>query len=554
MFNRFSLSRRFWATVSVFWLVFTMAMVAGSYGLMLARDSLNTVHSVRMHTVSLVNGMVTNLQEGRMHILLAFQHDPQSPLYSLHDHPLDAHLNVVTNNIDKNDGIRSILAARDMDDDELQLFQRAISAQDEWEDHLTRTAAQLAKGDFTSALMQNFLVAGRNQGEAVTQAYTALQQYQHESANLEAQMAEQRYDLMRLLFALIVAFGALPVTGFMLLTLRRMSRGLQDVNDTAKAIAQGDLTRTITPDGNDELTALLIQVDAMQQHLRHLISRIYSSAATISNISGQVADGSQLLADRTDQQASSLEETSSATEQLTGTVQQNAGNAAEAENMAEEATVVARRGGEAVHNVVRTMDEISDASHQISVIVEIIDSIAFQTNILALNAAVEAARAGEQGRGFAVVASEVRALAQRSAAAANEVKELIDNSVNVVTNGGAQVAEAGETITDIVSNNERMMVLMREIAAASQEQSIGLNQINQAIALMDNMTHQNVTLVEQTTQASEALRTQVDQLVGYVSAFRLDDQLTVQAMPVIGDDNSKQLEPVKSRAVPALQG
>ena len=238
-----------------------------------------------------------------------------------------------------------------------------------------------------------------------------------------------------------------------------------------------------------------------------------------------VADSSLLLSDRTDQQAASLEETSAATEELNSTVHQNAANAREAETMADQASSVANRGGEAVQSVVRTMDEIKESSHRIFDIVGIIDSIAFQTNILALNAAVEAARAGEQGRGFAVVASEVRALAQRSAAAANEVKELVNSSVEVVGSGSGQVSEAGEMMTDIVTNNQRMMILIKEIAAASQEQSVGLNQINQAINLMDDMTHQNVSLVEQTTEAASALRAQADELVSYVSAFQIGNTL-----------------------------
>ncbi len=225
MFNRFSLTRRFWATVFVFWVVFILAMLAGSYGLLMARDSLNSVHSVRMNTVDLVNDMASNAQESRMHILLSFQHDPQSSLYSLHDHPLDAHLNVVRDNISANGKIHETLSSRPMSEDELETLRVAINALAAWEQHLNKTATQLAGGNFSPALMQDFLVAGRTEGEAATRALIALQQYQHDSANLEAQMAEQRYDLMRLLFALIVAFGAVPVTGFMLLTLRRLSRG-----------------------------------------------------------------------------------------------------------------------------------------------------------------------------------------------------------------------------------------------------------------------------------------------------------------------------------------
>lgn len=529
MFNRFSLTRRFWTTVAVYWVVFALAMVIGITGLMQARDSLDRLHDDRMHAVEMLNEMMTNFYATRQEVLLAFQHDPASPLVSLHGHPVTMHLDTIRNNIKTNQQIRENLLARDMSDEEDALLKEVFGAQKKWREKLDATLSSLEIDDFSSDTMQAFLVAGRTEGSQVLSKLTDLNNYQAEQADVEAELADQRYKRAQILFVLIVLFGALPVTWFMMITLRRMSRGFEEANSTAQAIAKGDLTRQIKPDGNDEIAYLLTQVRAMQQNLRQLISRINRSSSTIVDVSNRVADGSLLLSDRTDQQAASLEETSAATEELNSTVHQNAANASEAETMASQAEEVARRGGEAVNNVVRTMDEISEASHKISDIVGIIDSIAFQTNILALNAAVEAARAGEQGRGFAVVASEVRALAQRSASAAHEVKELVDSSVEVVKSGSGQVAEAGDMMKDIVTNNERMMVLIREIAGASQEQSIGLNEINQAIALMDDMTHQNVTLVEQTTSASSALREQADELASYVAAFRLGDTLDVQA-------------------------
>ena len=541
MFNRLTLTRRLWITVCVYWVVFAFSMVTGITGLMQARDSLHTVHDNRMHSVELLNDMEVNFYDSRLNILLGFQHDPNSRLYELHDHPISLHTDAIQKNMEANRVAATELESIALCDKERACLDKVFAAQAKWIAELDKAVRALEVGDFSARAMQAFLVAGRTEGTAVLNAIREAVEFQADQANLETQQAENRYRNAQIYFALIVLFGALPVTWFMLLTLRRMSKGFDEAKETAQAIAQGDLSRKINPDGNDEITELLLQIRAMQQNLRQLISRINGSAATIANVASRVADGSLLLSDRTDQQAASLEETSAATEELNSTVQQNAANAREAEGMADQAAVVARRGGDAVHNVVSTMDEISGASQKISDIVGIIDSIAFQTNILALNAAVEAARAGEQGRGFAVVASEVRALAQRSAAAAHEVKGLVDSSVEVVTNGSGQVSEAGDTMTDIVTNNERMMVLIREIAAASQEQSIGLNEINQAIALMDDMTQQNVDLVEQTTSASSALRTQADELVDYISAFRLGDTLDLQVEQADHSDDARAL-------------
>lgn len=529
MFNRLTLTRRFWITVCVYWVVFAFSMGTGIVGLMQARDSLHTVHDNRMHSVELLNDMEVNFYDSRLNILLGFQHDPSSRLYELHDHPISLHIDAIEKNKESNRLASAELRNIALCDQERACLDNVFAAQAKWREQLDKAISALEMGNFSANAMQAFLVAGRTEGTAVLNAIREAVEFQADQADLETLQAENRYRNAQIYFALIVLFGVIPVTWFMVLTLRRMSAGFEQANNTAQAIAKGDLTHHIHPDGNDEITAMLTQVRHMQQNLRTLISQITRSASAIATVSSRVAEGSTLLSSHTDQQAASLEETSAATEELNSTVHQNAANAREAEDMANQADAVARRGGDAVSSVVSTMNEISDASQKISDIVGIIDSIAFQTNILALNAAVEAARAGEQGRGFAVVASEVRALAQRSASAAHEVRDLIDSSVEVVNNGSGQVTQAGSTMEEIVSNNERMMVLIREIAAASQEQSIGLNEINQAMALMDDMTHQNVTLVSETSTASNALREQADQLVSYVSAFNLGDTVDVNA-------------------------
>lgn len=538
MFNRLTLTRRMWITVIVYWVVFAFAMVTGIVGLMQARDSLHTVHNNRMHSVELLNEMEVNFYDSRLNVLLAFQHDPSSSLYELHDHAISLHTDAIDRNKNANRIAEEELRNIALCDKERACLENVFTAQAAWREQLDKAVKALEMSDFSPATMQGFLVAGRTEGAAVLSALRDAVEFQANQADLETQQANKRYRSAQVYFALIVLFGALPVTWFIALTMRRMSNGFAEVNEMAQAIAKGDLSRTIRLDGNDEITAMLTQVRHMQQNLRDLISQITRSAGTIATVSNRVAEGSTLLSSHTDQQAASLEETSAATEELNSTVHQNAANAREAEEMAGQADAVARRGGDAVSSVVSTMNEISEASQKISDIVGIIDSIAFQTNILALNAAVEAARAGEQGRGFAVVASEVRALAQRSASAAHEVRDLIDSSVEVVNNGSGQVSQAGSTMEEIVSNNERMMVLIREIAAASQEQSIGLNEINQAMALMDDMTHQNVTLVGETSTASNALREQADQLVSYVSAFNLGDTVDVDATVRDGEDYS----------------
>jgi methyl-accepting chemotaxis protein len=352
---------------------------------------------------------------------------------------------------------------------------------------------------------------------------------QTELSKLASKEGDQTYaDTRALLFALgaaALAMAALVAWRITASITRPVSRALE----VANTVAAGDLTSRIEVTTSDEMGQLLLALKSMNDKLASTVSTVRVGTDSIASASSQVAAGSLDLSSRTEEQASSLEETASSMEELTSTVKQNADNARQANVLAEAASQVAERGGKVIGDVVVTMEQINTSAGKISDIIGVIDGIAFQTNILALNAAVEAARAGEQGRGFAVVASEVRSLAQRSAAAAKEIKTLIEDSTDKVGNGSKQVSEAGATMQEIVESVKRVTDIMSEITAASQEQTSGIEQINQAIAQMDEVTQQNAALVEEATAAAEAMQQQAAHLADAVAVFHLDATQTAQA-------------------------
>ncbi len=300
--------------------------------------------------------------------------------------------------------------------------------------------------------------------------------------------------------------------------------GLKDVMRVASALAEGDLTQTITHDYPGLFGETGVGVNTTVANLKNLVFRIKEATEAISTAANEIATGNQDLSQRTEEQASSLEETASSMEELTSTVKQNADNARQANQLAVSASDVAIKGGNMVGTSVETMAAIAESSKKIADIISVIDGIAFQTNILALNAAVEAARAGEQGRGFAVVAAEVRNLAQRSANAAKEIKTMIGDSVSKVDAGTAQVNETGQRMQDIVQSIKRVTDLVAEISAASIEQSSGIEQINQAIIQMDDVTQQNAALVEQAAAAAESMSDQARQLTEVIAVFKVDQR------------------------------
>ncbi|CAN0627235.1 Methyl-accepting chemotaxis protein I [Burkholderia multivorans] len=344
--------------------------------------------------------------------------------------------------------------------------------------------------------------------------------------------AAQAYAASRLWLTIVIGLAAVVGVALAYLIAHDLTKQLggepADAAELASQVASGNLEAHVTLQSNDR-TSLMYSLVSMKEQLAKIVLGIKSSSGSIAVAAGEIAQGNTDLSQRTEEQAASLEETAASMEELTATVRQTAENATQAATLAGNASDVAARGGEVVGRVVETMRGISESSSKVAEIITVIDGIAFQTNILALNAAVEAARAGEQGRGFAVVAGEVRTLAQRSAVAAKEITALIEESVQRVDVGTRLVADAGQTIAEIVQSVKRMTDIMGEISSASIEQRTGIEQVNTAVMQMDEVTQQNAALVEQATAAARSMAEQADGLRDAVAIFRVGGEPAVQA-------------------------
>lgn len=340
-------------------------------------------------------------------------------------------------------------------------------------------------------------------------------------AAVQGNFAERIDEANKSDFVLVLAQGLNQLTS-------KAETALTEINNVLSAVANGDLTERIEGNFAGLFGELKDSCNSTAENLARMLGEIRQAAETINTAASEISEGNTDLSSRTEQQASNLEETASSMEELTGTVRQNSDNSRQANVLAAKASEVAVSGGQLIEQVVTTMASINESAQKISDIIGVIDGIAFQTNILALNAAVEAARAGEQGRGFAVVASEVRTLAQRSANAAKDIKALISDSVNKIRNGNDLVDKSGATMKDVVVSIKRVNDIMSEIAAASLEQSTGIDEISKAVNQMDEMTQQNAALVEQAAAAAESLLAQAEQLNDHVAMFKIDEDETAR--------------------------
>ena len=409
------------------------------------------------------------------------------------------------------------------EDEDNPLARESLKLLEDYRASAQPVLSQIASGGFDTARVADRMLARPKSSmveiEKRVERIAAIVQTEGKAIEAEFDSEIRRTGYRSLAVLAIIMLLVVPLT---LVNSASIISPMRYASSVAQSIAGGDLNNSIRVVGRDEASDLLRALDSMQTSLRNLVGQVKDSTHLIESASNEVASGNQDLSQRTEQAASSLQQTTSSMDDLTAGVRHGAEAADTAKALALGAAEVARRGGDEVARVVSTMDEINTSSKRIADIVGLIDSIAFQTNILALNAAVEAARAGEQGRGFAVVAGEVRALAQRSAGAAREIKTLISASVERTDEGARLVQHAGLTMQEIVDNVQRVSDMIGEVAEGAADQSARIGKINGAVSQLDNMTQQNAALVEQSAAAAESLRQQLHLLSGAVAQFRID--------------------------------
>lgn len=389
---------------------------------------------------------------------------------------------------------------------------------------MLRTLELSVTGEFEAAEKQ-LVIDTMPKFNALNGTITALLDLQGVIAESIYIDSQKNYDTVSVVLIAVMILGILLAIVLGSLLVRSIVAPLNEAIEIANKVAAGNLTSNITVTAPKSSMGRLLQaLKEMNEQLIDLVRKVHMSADRIAVVSDEIASGSLNLSNRTEQQASNLEETTASMEEFTSTIRQNSDSARHANKLTARASEVAMKGGEVVGQVVNTMQSISESSHKVCDIISVIDDIAFQTNILALNASVEAARAGEQGRGFAVVATEVQSLARRSATAAKEIKELINNSAEKVDKGARLVDEAGTTMNDIVDAVKSVTSIMHEISSVSQEQRSSIEHVTEAVMQMDDVTQQNAALAEQAAAASETMKEQALQLIQAISVFQLSNQ------------------------------
>ena len=523
-------------------------VLIGGYGIYAANRSVALVNDVTLADQARSgerNAIRLDMETNRSQILQALQHNTEFEWAKLHDHELSVHWGIIDASSQR------IKERWQRYIDSIDNAEQKKLAQDWFRDssglgleHIAAAVAFIKNGDWDNAEL--VLIKKINPTYRVGDvALNALKKISDERAAANAELVRDSLQTMRYSTIAVLILGAMLALAVGYLLIKAIADPLQEAMVIAERVAAGDLRGSAGSHSTNEIGVLLTALDTMKGSLAGIVSEVRGSTSNMASASAQIAAGNQDLSQRSAEQAASLEETSSSMEEMTATVKQNADSARQANTLALSASEVALKGGKLVAQVVDTMGSISASSNKIADIISVIDGIAFQTNILALNAAVEAARAGEQGRGFAVVATEVRNLAQRSAAAAQEIKTLIEDSVQKVDSGARLVGQTGTTMQDIVESVHRVTGIMSEITNASQEQAIGLEQIRAAIVQMDGLTQENMALVEEASAAADSLNERAQGLDAVVSVFELDN---VKQMPAAG----RALSPARPR-LSALQ-
>ena len=511
--------------MSVVALLIGIILAVGALGYYNTQSAVSLLEGVALRDArqqGMISNILLRMEIDRSQLLQALQHNPDTQYAKLHDHPLAVHFKQIADN--------TVALEQARDDFTASLKTPAAKALvHKWYEQSSglgiadvRSATQaLEAGQWDEA--ERILITRVNPAYKTGQpAYDELQALLDKRGHANAELAHREIETNDWLMVAAIVAGCLAGVGAAVFLARSIVKPLGEAVTIARNVAQGDLSGDIRSDARNEFGQLLQALGEMNTSLARIVGQVRSDADTIATASAEIGAATLDLSGRTEQQASTLEETSASVEELSSTVKQNADNAQQANALAASASAIAVKGGATVSGVVDTMGGIQASARKIVDIIGVIDGIAFQTNILALNAAVEAARAGEQGRGFAVVASEVRILAQRSATAAKEIKALIHDSVEKVDSGSQLVDQAGTTMQEVVDSIRRVADIMSEITVASQEQSMGIEQIHQAVSQMDQVTQQNAAMVEEAAGASRSLQDQAADLARLVSVFRLD--------------------------------
>lgn len=528
MLNRLTVKAKLTIVISFMALLLLVIGVMGLSGMRDSNTALGEVYQDRLRPTQQLARIQYLMQQNIIQLNLAAMHDPRLDEHVLHDHPIQEHTDQVRANIQQITQIWGEYMRSDLTPQESNLAANYARLRAEFVQQGLQTAVTLYEsGYYETGNVHMIEVTNPLFLSSVTVAEELLDLQRDVAAGLFEQQ-QASYSKTRLLAIVAIAVGILIASFLAWLLIRVIVNPLNRAVGYFNEIARGNLNSEIVIDNQDEIGAVLEALQVMQDQLRGLVGEIKFSVESISTASQEIATGNIDLSQRTEEQASSLEETAASLEELTSTVRQNADNARQANQLAQGTSEIAIEGGEKSRLVVETMSNISENSGQIANIIKLIDDIAFQTNILALNAAVEAARAGDQGRGFAVVAEEVRSLAQRSAAAAREISELITVSVQTVKEGVHLVEETGTTIDSIVRSVQQVTDIIGEISAASDEQSQGIEQVNQAVIQMDDVTQQNAALVEEAAAAAESLQEQAEALSDAVSIFQIETTDTNQ--------------------------